>query len=225
MHLRISRSGVLLALFLLALTQTAVCHFRLRRENSTPPVFHLNQLPMTLGKWQGKESSALDLAQRDLLRLSNYLRRDYHHPDGRFVRLYIGYWEKQSGEYQAAKHSPLLCLPANGWEIDRPVSQAVVCSNCLEESPRQVNRLKAQIGGQANLFYYWFFSGSTSYTHESYALLSILLESLLTGRSDGGLVELTAVIPQSGADAEAETERTLQSFLQVLLPALEQATG
>ena len=174
----------------------------------------IESLPMKLGGWAGRDSEGLSIRSQEILRLTRYVRRDYQ-KDGRNVNLYVGYWKVQTGEYQAAKHSPALCLPSNGWSVEpRPNID-------LQVAPAK--RLIGSYKGNPHLFYYWFFSGENAYSEEWYALLNISFQKLFHGRSDGGIVEISVpLLPgRSKAEAEADGDRVLQDFVSSFGPELQ----
>lgn len=210
----ISRAGVTIACILLFIG-LAGKHFLVPADGSAPPYsIQLELLPQTIGEWQGKDLEGLGPTARETLRLDQYVRRAYTNPAGKTVILYIGYWQTQSGEHQAAKHSPLTCLPANGWKIFNPESKTVnLGSNNLT-----LNKLHASFNNNSTLFYYWFFAGNTTYTEEWQALLKISLGNYLNNRSDGGIVEVYTPLLDSSSASEAEA--LLGQFLELLYPEL-----
>ncbi len=182
---------------------------------------HIENLPKQIGNWAGRDVQGLGVGPLDILKLDRYVRRIYSDAPGRDVLVYVGYWTKQSGEYQAAKHSPAVCLPSNGWSIDR-LTKVSIQSEKTE--PLVVNRIIGRLGQQRMLFHYWFFTGGTTYPSEWQALARIGFESFFHGRSDGGIVELTTAIPKDStgkADLDA-AERVLQDFAKEFAPKLSE---
>lgn len=159
----------------------------------------LEQLPQNIGDWQGRETDGLGIKELEVLKLDRYVRRFYRSPEGADVYLYIGYWKKQTGDFQGAKHSPSICLPSAGWVTDRRPPQNYTFAG----SDLTAKRLVAEFRGQKRYFYYWFFSGEHTYSEEWSALFNLSIGSLLYGRSDGGIVELAVDIKRSG-DAALE---------------------
>lgn len=211
-------AGILLLAAGLALCQ--VLEHRISRVQSADAL--IEDLPYQFGQWQGQDLPALNIESREVLKLDRFVKRVYRDSSGRSVGLYIGYWQAQSGDYQAAKHSPTLCLPANGWRIERPQEVALsLDSRKQPQSMISVSRLRGEVDGQKSLFYYWFFSGDKFYTRESESLLRIILSKLLSGRSDGGIVEVyTRIGPGETGHAEKKAEQALNDFLASFLPEL-----
>jgi EpsI family protein len=179
---------------------------------------HLERLPITIGRWTGVEAEALSAKSHDILRLDQYIRRLYTSPEGTRVFVYIGYWAKQSGEHQAAKHSPLMCLPANGWKISSPEATQVE----IPGGAQSARKLAGKIKNNDILFYYWFFSGEQTYVDETEALFHIMRETVVNARSDGGIVEISVDMDGSLSriEAEAKAEGVLRDFVKDFSPAL-----
>jgi len=207
--------GGIVGLALMALTVLAGTLLDSERVGAATGV-DLAQLPEQIGEWKSSQSLKMDPSSRDTLQLNSYVKRFYSKPDGSRVYLYAGYWDKQSGEHQAAKHSPVTCLPSNGWSISSPKKVE------LAKPSFKVNRLTGAFGKGNNLFYYWFYTANETYLDEWKALIKISVGNLFHGRSDGGIVELS--IPYGDAYSEEKADAILEEFVSVLLPALSEVT-
>lgn len=189
--IRISSAGSVCASVLLACGILLSMFVSARLEHRAIVDLPLEQFPSHIAGWTGGAGEAMELSSKEKLRLDRYVRRLYSKEGRRAVFLYVGYWRHQTGEYQAAKHSPVLCLPANGWTVARlgestyttPVGEAV-----------RVNRVLGSMGGHKSLVYYLFFAGEDFYTQEWQSLLRITLRALLGVRTDGGIIELSMPI-------------------------------
>lgn len=221
LNLPFQRTGSLLALAILLIVSIGF-HVHLKRIKALPAVdVAIEQLPKQLGKWEGQDTKGIDIRSQEILQLTRYVKRSYQRPDGATVTLYIGYWQKQSGDYQAAKHSPLLCLPSNGWSVrhKEPVQLSFAEA---QGSKVQAKRIIGEMRNQAHLFYYWFFTGEENYSEEWRALMNISLQKFFYGRSDGGIIELSTPI-RSGISrqaAEDEASAIIEDFLNDLYPEL-----
>lgn len=213
----ISRIGAFIALAIIAVSTSAFEFYRTKLVQVRNVNIAIEQLPMNLGQWKGQELEGLGLVSRDILRLDHYVRRIYQNDLGEQVFVYVGYWNKQSGEHQAAKHSPSVCLPSNGWRVSQEQPELFDAGS----GPLKTNRLVGEIDNKQQVFYYWFFSGERSYNQEWYALLNISLESFFHGRSDGGIIEISTPLSVSGKDLSLEqTHQTTQKFLRDFYPPL-----
>lgn len=215
-YLRPVGSGV--ALLMLVCGAFAQASVQQRLEKSFAKIIEIASIPKQLGPWEGRDLPGLGLRSREILKLDRALRRLYRHHDGRQVILYIGYWAKQSGDYQAAKHSPSICLPANGWKIRKSEKQV--------SKGLTVNTVLAEFGHTESLFSYWFFTGEATFHEEWEALLQISLQALFHHRSDGGLVEISTDLHRSleGEESEKQAKQTIEEFLSEIYPVLNKLT-
>ncbi len=215
----IKRRGSLVALFSVSVV-SAISFFHLGKldTNLTADVA-IESLPMQLGPWQGTTAEALSTKSQEILKLTRYIKRDYRVPEKPPISLYIGYWQKQTGEYQAAKHSPVLCLPSNGWHIERKPPVDLKLEDGLEVTAK---RILGEWKGRPHLFYYWFFTGEKNYSEEWRSLLNISFQRFFFGRSDGGIIEVSLPL-ESGVSrqtAEENADKTVQDFLFEFYPEL-----
>ena len=212
----ISSAGVRITFVILSLFFAAISYQEHRAATIAKRDIPVEQLPMQIGEWQAHEGDTLPQSSRDILKLDRYVRRGYRAPDGSQVYLYLGYWKHQSGDHQAAKHSPALCLPANGWKTT--LVEPVSLSSGSEQIPG--NRLVGDLNGHSSVFYYWFFGGEEFYRNESEALLILAIQNLLYGRSDGGIIEISTGIGTNDQMGERTKtgNATIERFLKDFLP-------
>ena len=87
-----------------------------------------------------------------------------------------------------------------------------------------VKRIIGESGGQSYMFYYWFFTGEKNYSEEWQSLLNISLQTLFSGRSDGGIVEISAPIAggKSRDEAIANADRVIEDFITIFYPTLSE---
>lgn len=220
----VSRAGII-ACFIL-LIPTYLLSFRIQSavQRVEGRSLALTSFPADLGAWHGASSSTLDARSQDVLQLDEYIRRDYRNEDGRSIFLYVGYWKKQSGEHQAAKHSPLMCFPANGITISHPEERTLPGTTLVSGSNLvPVSRLLAKDRQQTSVYYYWFFSGNESYRDESSALFHIIHQTIFYGRSDGGIIEMSAPVgePVDSPEQQGKAEATVREFAALFVPQLQ----
>jgi len=144
-------------------------------------------LPMQKGRWTGQELPGLGIREKNILKLDQHLRRNYTRDDGKKVFIYIGYWKNQSGDHQAAKHSPKTCLPSNGWVVQQQGERILDPEDSLTAAT-----ITAQFKSELKQYNYWFFSGEEIFHVEWLALLKIIKQRMFHGRSDGGIVEFAS---------------------------------
>ena len=219
--MKVQRKGAAIALATILLATLGFRHYLGALAQRPSIDIFLEHLPRQLGQWQGQDTSGLDTRSQDILKLTKYIQRSYVNPQGQSVFVYVGYWQKQTGEYQAAKHSPELCLPSNGWTIEREPARALSFPGSQELL--NAKRIIGESRGQSHLFYYWFFTGQKNYSEEWQALLTISLQNFFAGRSDGGIIEISTAVPsgESRVDAEKTASTTIESFVSEFYPALQ----
>jgi EpsI family protein len=220
MNRYISKSGCIICLLVFSLSHL-LYSLNASQVNSKEPGqieadVKVEQIPLEFGEWVGRDVEGLGITSREILKLDRYIRRVYKNSSGDEVFLYIGYWKKQSGESQSAKHSPSICLPGNGWRVSAVQKDNV---DLVNKPSLPVNTLVADIEGKRQLFMYWFFSGERTFAVEWKALLYIGLESYLHGRSDGGIVEIATPLSVLSSEKDMPRARTVAAkFIKDLEP-------
>ena len=217
--MKISLLGALVALVLIGSSFFAAEHL-VARANVTEYDVLIESLPAQIGDWQMVGEQGLELKSREILNLDRYVKRTYRDSKGRVVYLYIGYWRKQTGDSQAAKHSPRLCLPANGWLTSRqPLENLIFDSG--QGFP--VSSVIGEISRRKMLFYYWFFSGKKTYAQDWRALINLSIERFISGRSDGGIIELSTLInlTKDNNTALNEAHVAMREFASSFYPQLQ----
>jgi EpsI family protein len=88
---------------------------QLRSYGEAVPIHKpLAQFPQTVGEWQGRADATLEPDVLSILKLNEYVMRNYNDAAGHNIWLYVGFWETQRKGAQI--HSPKHCLPGGGWE-------------------------------------------------------------------------------------------------------------
>lgn len=219
--LRLSPSGVKVATVLLIVALCGAYFYRL--NPAQPPVVSVpvDTISEQLGEWKGGTAATLESASRDILQLDRYVRRMYRDPADTNVFLYIGYWKQQNGDSQAAKHTPSLCLPSNGWHIERLGKRTLSLPFADGQlRPLEVNRIVGEIDRSRHLIYYYFTNGTEYYPEEWQSLARISWNAFLRRRTDGGIVEVSTEL-KPGPEGMAEAERALLRLLTEVQPKLD----
>jgi exosortase D (VPLPA-CTERM-specific) len=164
--------------------------------------------PTTVGEWLG-HASLLEPQVEHGLALEDYLLADYSKPDGKLVNLYVAYYASQrTGE---SPHSPLVCIPGDGWSITK-----LERTNYGAEQP--LNRAIIERNGSRQLVYYWYEERGRRIASEYWSKWYLLSDAITKNRSDGALVRLiTTVLP---SELERDADNRLQLFMNDLLPNL-----
>ncbi len=174
----------------------------------------LSYFPMKIGQWTGTRKQ-MDKRFWEKLDLSDYLLAIYTAPNGKYVNLYIAYYESQrKGE---SIHSPSTCLPGSGWVfIEEGVQKIKAPGLKLESFP--VRYVVMEKGASKQIAYYWFYLRGRIVTSLFQVKLYNLLDGFTKHRTDGALIRVVTPIYE-GENIRLATRR-LDNFLGNLIPVL-----
>lgn len=188
------------------------------RSASPAPPAHLPQLaslPFAFGPWQGTTAPPLDPEVEATLAADQYLRRHYGHtevhPPSGPIEMDLAYYAQP--RVGANMHSPLNCLPGNGWEVvevrERTLSTTI--------GPVEIRELTVGREGERYALTYWFQNRHRIVADELSARLSLLGDAIRRRPADAGLARLILPIDGDGTD-----ERDfLASFASSLIPEID----
>ena len=185
----------------------------------------LEDLPMTLGAWQGQPAAPMDPRILAVLGVDDYIERYYSTPDRSTVGLYIGYYQSQrQGD---TIHSPLNCLPGGGWNpvkkdrISIPVDVPGRSPGDAETSRNiTVNSIVIQRGMDSQLVVYWYQSQGRVVASEYWGKIYTVLDAIRTNRTDAAMVRVIAPIGVLNADADRRSAAQVIDFVKQLFPLL-----
>jgi exosortase D (VPLPA-CTERM-specific) len=167
--------------------------------------------PQRLDGWSGS-SRTLEPSIARVLRADDYFSAFYVSPDeGAGVDFFVAWYERQTEG--SGIHSPEVCIPAGGWEVSawRQVDVALPSGETVP-----VNRAVIQKGAERQLVYFWFEQRGRRMTSD-YAVKTLTVwDSLIRGRTDGGLVRLITPMRGDGDDADARLRRFMEIGLTEL---------
>jgi EpsI family protein len=173
-----------------------------------PPAFE--EVPFSLDEWEGEPGPPLTPDEERILAADEYVRRFYVSPDGEEIEMDISYYAQP--RVGSTMHSPLNCLPGNGWAITQVATRAV-------ETPIGVANLRELIverRGDRYALTYWFQSRDRILADEFAARFYLLADGLRRRPTDAGLVRVMMPVDGSGV-AEQET---LAWFASRVIPEL-----
>jgi exosortase D (VPLPA-CTERM-specific) len=181
------------------------------RSENVPERNRFVTFPVTLGEWQG-HASLLDPEVEHGLALDDYILSDYSKSDGKAVNLYVAYYASQrKGE---SPHSPLVCIPGDGWLITR--FEQTSYGSPGPEQP--LNRAIIERNGTKQIVYYWYDERGRKIASEYWSKWYLLSDAITKNRSDGALVRL--ITPVFPGEVERDADNRLQLFMPDLLPSL-----
>lgn len=201
-----------------ALCTAAVSFALLARGENRFPIIDRQSFqfyPHNFGNWSGV-STRLNPEVEKVLGATDYLNSTFTSPgQSAAVNMFVAFYETQTeGE---GIHSPEVCLPVGGWEVFSLESYAIDMQNS-GYGAFQVNRAVIQKGLAKQLVYYWFEQRGKRMTNDVFAKLSVLIDSITIGRTDGALVRyVTEIRPD---ETEADADQRLKEFISQSLKPL-----
>ena len=197
---------------------SAFLFLQLRSYGEAVPIHKpLAQFPRAVGEWQGQVDATLEPDVLNILKLNDYVMRDYSDAAGRHIWLYIGFWETQRKGAQI--HSPKHCLPGGGWE---PLEASLISIPFEGEHQKiVVNLYVLQKESQQQVVTYWYQSQGQVIAKEIDAKLQLIKSAIVRNRTDGALIRLTSPVTTTVEDAftrQVEYIRALRPWLREFLP-------
>lgn len=189
-------------------------------------------LPESVGEWRGDELQGLTPDERQVLPADTEgARRRYRTSDGRELACSV----VLAGRDVTSIHRPELCLPGQGWQIERAVTEAVPTANVpggvLSVMCMDAVRVATPPGGQRGtwraLFVYWFIGKDRITPHHWERILWTAKDRVLHNRNHRWAYVLILVpegAEQPGVDmarARAEALRQVADFVPGLYAALK----
>ena len=174
-----------------------------------PPAPELFDLSVSIEEWEGAEAPELAPEVAEVLAADIYLHRYYEGPEG-FVEMDVAYYNQR--RVGASMHSPLNCLPGNGWTITDarllPVKTAI--------GTVQVQELTVKRRTSTFALAYWYQNRDRVLTGEASTRFRLLADSLRRRPADVGLVRvMTPLSSEMGPERTAVT-----AFASLLIPEL-----
>lgn len=203
------RVSTIAAIVLLIAAGTAAWWFQLRPELQPAPA-SLAALPLRLSSFAGIDSPVGDNVE-EMLRADFNVQREYLHPLGQVVWLYVGYYGTARGG--TPEHTPHACYAAHGWSV---LEEQVLVTD--PETGHSAVEYLVESRGQQQLVLFWYRSYRNTGLRSTFTLqLDHVVGKLVDGRADGALIRLST--PLVGVD-RAAARALLVSFARVLEPEL-----
>lgn len=170
--------------------------------------------PQRIGDWTGV-STTLEPEVEEVLGADDYLLMTFTSPnEAAPVSLFSAYYEKQNeGE---GIHSPQACLPGGGWEIVEFGPKTVDMTEA-GYGVFEVNRVVIEKDGERQLVYYWFEQRGERFTNDVEAKISLVVDGIKVGRTDGAIIRLTTPIGQTTSGKENNSLEISQDLLSRIL--------
>jgi exosortase D (VPLPA-CTERM-specific) len=172
--------------------------------------------PREVAGWKGAEAPVDEDSLRTL-KATDHLSLNFADAGGAYVNTWIAYYDAQySG---VAAHSPQVCIPGGGWEIESIQPREITVDSGATSSRLPINRLVIRQGNERSLVYYWFVEGGEPVADETWAKFRLLKNAILYNRRDGALIRF--VTPIQGPD-DAPADARLEAFIRKISPLLAQ---
>ncbi len=198
----------LLVSIVILLLSLVLAQFLDKRTELYPGHVSFVNFPMTLDDWQGRHDK-LDPQVVEKLGMTDYLLANYQNDKQPSVNFYLAYYQSQ--RKGVSPHSPRVCIPGGGWEIND--LQRITARG------HPVNRVIIKKGEQRQLVYYWFQGHGRIVANEYINKWFLFVDSLFKNRTDGSLIRVvTNVAPQE--DLSVADERLLD-FMSYAEPELK----
>ena len=198
-------SGV--CLFLLVWT-----HARPRAAD-VPRIDFAAAVPLVFGEWVGRDAPPLGRDVAAVLAADQYVHRYYAVADRASrvadVEIDIAYYaQPQAG---AAMHSPLNCLPGNGWQV----VESRVTPVSHDGGTANVRQLVVARGSDRVAMTYWFQNRGAIVGNEYRQRVQLLTNGLHGRPTDAALVRVMALDTRDGRAMMHRFSRQLASVLSV----------
>ena len=210
------RALVIVVLFV----STAVFIAKAEHAEPRPVKEPLQDLPLTIGPWQGRNGTPLTPEILAVLGVDEYLTRTYRRTDGTLAGLYIGYYQSQrQGD---SIHSPLNCLPGAGWIPVQQGRQRLTVESHQHGREIEINRVVIEKGLDRQLVLYWYQSHNRVIASEYWGKVFTVVDAIRDNRTDAALVRVTVPIAdRTDASGQGAAEAGT-AFVQGLFGVLEQ---
>jgi exosortase D (VPLPA-CTERM-specific) len=214
LNIRVSRAMVTAALISAAISAAWIYAPNSGRIVADREPFLL--FPRQLDGWSGS-MTRIEPSVEAVLAADDYLNATYSKPaEDTYVNFFVAYYKDQTSG--SGIHSPEVCLPTGGWEIFRLDPTYKLALNDTPYGEFQVNRAVIQKGTSMQLVYYWFEQRGKRITNDVAAKLTVLKDSMITGRADGALVRF--VTPIGPTETPEVADARLQRFMRASLGKL-----
>jgi len=183
------------------------------RPEATPDRKSFRSFPDRFGDWNSVREHRINDRSMEILKVDDYVMRDYRNSRGEEINLYIGYFNSQ--REGKSIHSPRQCLPGAGWlPLERKVQWIKLFPG--RDACYPVNRMIFEKGLDRRLLLFWYYGRGRIYASEYMNKVYLIHDSIARGRTDGALV---TVMMRTQEDAEPASGKLLD-FINRIFPAL-----
>lgn len=183
------------------------------RPVAAPRTVAMQAIPMTLSAWVGQSAPPLDPETARVLGADQYVHRYYAAGDATPVEMDVAYYSQP--RVGATAHSPLNCLPGNGWRMSEPSVREVHTAT----GTRLVREVTVARGESRWAMIYWY-QTPHRIDHDEFASRWHLFTDALQRRpADTAMVRVMAPL----SDHDAAGRDAVAAFTSELIPQVERA--
>ena len=204
-NLRLS-AGLVAAL---GITAGAALFWHVTPERESPVIerLPLALFPSSVGDWRRVSTETLEPDIERALKADDYLSVTYASDDAAVpVDFFVAWYADQT---KGGIHSPEVCLPGGGWEMEEIVRVDIGQKLGIAEA-FEINRAVIQRGEQRLLVFYWFeqYGGRTA--SDLAAKAALIQYGFFYNRTDGSLIR--AITPMQPGESVPTAEARLLDF-------------
>jgi len=185
------------------------------RPVAAPHHVAFDDLPMTLSDWTGESAPPLAPDVARILAADQYVHRYYSVPDGRSTEMDIAYYAQP--HVGGTAHSPLNCLPGNGWTMGEPAVRAIR----TDGGTWSVREITAARNNARWAMTYWFQGRHRVEADEFAARVNLFTDAIRRRPSDTAMVRVMR--PLESGEADGPAHDGLAAFAAVLIPQVHHA--
>lgn len=197
----------------------ALVNYGLSRPESEIGRLPLNNFPLNIGRWTSMGEQVIDEKAMDLLRVDDYIMRNYINDTNEVMGLYIGYFKTQREGKQI--HSPRQCLPGAGWTILNSKEFLLDVGEVASESAK-INYYLMGKEDQKVLYLWWYQARGRVYANEYLNKIYMIWDAVTKNRTDGALVRVHVPVFHDDVDQALQKElafiKLIHSELDKFIP-------
>ena len=194
---------------LLALTFVAS---QVARPVAAPHTVTFESVPMALSAWAGQPAPPLEPETAKILAADQYVHR-YYAEGSRSIEMDIAYYAQP--HVGGTAHSPLNCLPGNGWTMSEPRVREVQTST----GTWSVREITVSRDNAHWAMTYWFQNRQRIEADEFAARWNLFTDAVRRRPADTAMVRvMTPITP-----GDASGHEVLAAFTRELIPQVDRA--
>lgn len=186
---------------------------QIARPVAAPAAIALDAIPVSLGGWAGSTAPPLDPEVAQVLGADQYVHRYYALSGAPTLEMDVAYYAQP--RVGATAHSPLNCLPGNGWTMSQPMLREVGSGGAAWT----VREVTVSRGTQRFAMSYWFQNRQRVDYNEFAARWHVFTDALRRRPSDTAMVRVLTPVPADDTAGRV----AVAAFAGMLIPQVDRA--